>query len=448
MIPDRPSLASFLGGDIGQHAQRSGLWFRPAVWAYPILTLNFLLLMLRQIPCQLQANPSYLTMCYSDIRVLWYWRGLQNGEIPYLQSKLEYPVLIGAMMELGRRLVVLFNGTSQPNASGAQMLASAQLFMGVTAVMIFLLFVVLVWSQLHMHRPWDALMIAASPAILTAGLINWDALPVALTSLTLLAWARKRPMVAGILLGLAISAKLYPLLLFVPLFALTIRTGKWRDFAVFTGTAVGSWVAVNLPVFLLTPSGWLYFWTFNVDRGADLGSLWYALELAGFHLPGLSIVIAALMVAGSLGIIALMLRAPYRPRFAQGIFLIVVLFLVFNKVYSPQYVLWLLPLLVLARPKWLDWVVFTVFETIYFVAVWAYLDGILATGLGVRLYWLAIFFRVGMQLWLASRVMSDILNPYRDPVRMAGVDDPDGGIFDMAADIDWLRARPPRAIPT
>lgn len=193
----------------------------------------------------------------------------------------------------------------------------------------------------------------------------------------------------------------------------------------------------------------MYFWTFNVDRGADLGSLWYVLQLAGIPVPkpALSIVIAVLMVLGTIGIIALMLFAPQRPRLAQGIFLMVVLFLVVNKVYSPQYVLWLLPLLVLARPKWLDWVVFSVFETIYFVTVWAHLDGILDTGLGARLYWLAILFRVGMQLWLASRVIIDILHPEHDPVRMSGVDDPDGGVFNLAADIDWLKPRPSQVIP-
>jgi uncharacterized membrane protein len=40
-------------------------------------------------------------------------------------------------------------------------------------------------------------------------------------------------------------------------------------------------------------------------------------------------------------------------------FLVVAAFLMTNKVYSPQYVLWLLPLMILARPKWRDWLIFT-----------------------------------------------------------------------------------------
>jgi hypothetical protein len=243
-----------------------------------------------------------------------------------------------------------------------------------------------------------------------------------------------------VLLGLGIAAKLYPLLLLAPLFVLCVRTGKYRPFFVTAGATAASWLAVNLPVFIANPAGWLYFWTFNVDRGADLGSLWYALQLAGITIPGLSRLESVLLVLGALGIMALMLLAPRRPRFAQGAFLIVTLFLVVNKVYSPQYVLWLLPLLVLARPKWLDWAMFSIAESLYYVAIWAHLDGVLSgDGTLGRLYWLSVFFRVGVQLWIASRVIADILRPDSDPIRAGGEDEPDGGVLDGAADAEWVR---------
>jgi uncharacterized membrane protein len=432
-------MANVLGGRIGEHARPGGVMRQAWPWAFLALTLNFLLLMLRQIPCQNGAT-AYLNLCYSDVRVLWYWRGLQDGKIPYLDANVEYPVLTGAFMEVGRRLVLLFGGQSQPGLSAEAASHAAALFMGITSVLIFALFAVTVWAHLRLSRPWDALMIAASPAILTAGLINWDALVVALTSLAFLAWARKRYGWAGVLLGLGIAAKLYPLLLLAPLFVLCMRTGKYRPFFVTAGATAASWLAVNLPVFIVNPAGWLYFWTFNVDRGADLGSLWYALQLAGITIPGLSRVESVLVVLGALAIMALMLLAPRRPRFAQGAFLILTLFLVVNKVYSPQYVLWLLPLLVLARPKWLDWIMFSIAESLYYVAIWAHLDGVL-TGDGTlgRLYWLSVFFRVGVQLWIASRVISDILRPQFDPIRAAGADEPDGGVLDGASDAEWVR---------
>lgn len=439
MNPGGPSLSTMLGGALGTHAKPGGLWYRSWFWVYLVLTVNFVVLMLRQLPCQVWGATNFLAGCYSDIQVLWYWRGLQDGKIPYLQADVEYPVLTGAFMELGRRLVMLFGGQSAPGLTPTQIEAASKLFIGITAVLIFVLLAVLVWAHLNMHRPWDAMMIAASPAIFTTGLINWDALVIALTSLAILSWARKKPIWTGIWLGLGIAAKLYPALLLAPLFILAARTGKWREFFTTAAATAGAWLAVNLPVFLASPHGWLYFWTFNVDRGADLGSVWYALQLGGLTIPGLSTLISALMVVGTVAILGLMLFAPTKPRFAQGAFLMVALFLVLNKVYSPQYVLWLLPLLALARPRWLDWIMFSVAETIYYYAIWAHLDGVLVGDGAGRLYWLAVYFRVGVQLWLASRVIGDILHPENDIVRSPGLDDPDGGIFDRAGDVAWVQ---------
>ena len=74
------------------------------------------------------------------------------------------------------------------------------------------------------------------------------------------------------------------------------------------------------------------------------------------------------------------LRAPETPRLAQLGFLVVAGFLLVNKVYSPQYVLWLLPLAVLARPRWRDQLIWQAGELLYFAAVWWYLGGYLAPG--------------------------------------------------------------------
>ena len=71
--------------------------------------------------------------------------------------------------------------------------------------------------------------------------------------------------------------------------------------------------------------------------------------------------------------------APHVPRVPQLALLILLGFLVVNKVYSPQYVLWLLPLAVLARPRWRDLLVWQAGEVFYFVMVWMYLGGFTAS---------------------------------------------------------------------
>jgi uncharacterized membrane protein len=201
-----------------------------------------------------------------------------------------------------------------------------------------------------------------------------------------------------------------------------------------------SWGVVNLPVMWLAPEAWLSFWSFNSDRGGDLGSLWYVLSLAGYQIPHLNVLAAAIFLIACLAIGVLILLAPRRPRFGAMAFLVVAAFLMTNKVYSPQYVLWLLPLLILARPKWRDWWIFTAGELVYFAAIWWHLGGFLAPGNGAadRVYWLAVFTRLGTQGWVVYTVVRDALHPDEDVMRRTGLDDPTGGVLDEAPDAAWV----------
>ena len=404
------------------------------------LTLSWLILMLRQFPCRAQVQP-FSAMCYTDITALYGARGLSEGKIPYLDTPLEYPVLTGGLVELARRISGLLGAKSGPNLPGDVTAHASEVFFGVNAVLLFVLFGVLIWAHLRMARPEDAILIAIAPAIWTAGLINWDALVVALASLALLAWGRKRPALAGVFIGLGTAAKLYPAFFFVPLVILCVRAGRWRELLRALGAAVGVWLVVNVPVYLANPENWSYFWQYNSGgRGGDLGSVWYVLSLAGFDIPNAASLWLVPLAVGFAAICVLLALAPTRPRLAQGVFLVVAWFLIVNKVYSPQYVLWLLPLLILARPRWVDWIVFAVGETFYYACIWLYLDGALASGTGdqARIYWLSVVVRVGVQLWLCARVAMDVWWPETDIVRDAELDDPNGGPLASVPDAPWL----------
>ncbi len=110
-----------------------------------------------------------------------------------------------------------------------------------------------------------------------------------------------------------------------------------------------------------------------------------------------------------------------RRGFAQLALLVLVGFLLVNKVYSPQYVLWLLPLAALARPRWRDHLVWQGGEIFYFAMVWWYLGGFLdpAGGGDVGFYWVAIGVRVAARALPGAIVVRDVLRPEHDPVRRA-----------------------------
>ncbi|MDR1833716.1 MAG: glycosyltransferase 87 family protein [Propionibacteriaceae bacterium] len=406
-----------------------------------MLGFSWLVTMWKQPPCFTADLTGKL--CYSDIYTLYWTRGLADGQIPYIDSELEYPVLTGAFIELSRRIAVLLGAQSRPGLDTGQIYVDSEIFVWVNALMLLACFVGLLWAHSRLSQPVGTVMIAVAPAIWTAGLINWDALVVMLTSLALLAWAKNKPLWCGIALGLGVAAKLYPVLVLVPLAVLCLRASRWRPFFLTACSAAFSWLLVNAPVYLLVPERWLTFWTFNVDRSYDFGSIWYVLYRFGIMVPGLSQLEALLMVVGTAGICLLLLAAKTRPRLAQGVFLLVVWFLVVNKVYSPQYVLWLLPLLVLARPRWLDWAVFSVSEALYWVSIGRHFDYSNEIGdwsAPDPVYALAVFLRITVQLWLCARVIGDILRPERDVVRVGELlEDPDDGLLNGQPDAPWLR---------
>lgn len=455
------TVSARLGGPIGRHAA-GALWWTPQRVVLLTATICYLIGVFWRLPCRItapgQSPDTFKMMCYSDIGLLYSGRGLLQGNVPYLDSGnydvLEYPVLTGWFLELERRIAALLGAAQGSDLTDAQQVHSTLVFVDVNTVLLGLCFLVAVWGLLRTipDRPWDAMMLAASPCVAAAALINWDLLAVALTALALMFWSRRRPGWSGILFGLAIAAKLYPLFILGPLLLLCLRSGRLRAFGVTIGAAVISWSVVNLPVLVLAPGAWLHFWQFNAARGPDLGSIWYVLTLAGFQIHNVNLLSNGFFLLGCVGIAALILLARRRPRIGQVAFLVVLVFVMSGKVYSPQYVLWLVPLLVLARPRWRDWWVFTIGELLYFAAIWWFLGGELAPGGGdqVRLYWLAVVIRLCTEAYVGVLVIRDILRPAHDPVRVGGVDDPAGGLLDGATDIRALspwKGTEPRSEP-
>jgi uncharacterized membrane protein len=303
------------------------------------------------------------------------------------------------------------------------------------------------------RRPWDTAMVALSPVLLVYAYNNWDLLAVVLTTLGMWAWARRHPVVAGALLGLGVAAKLYPVLVLGALFLLCLRAGRlgawWRAAA----AAVVAWLAVDVPIAVLAPDNWSWFFVFSRQRPANPESLWNMLLtwsdnriLDGPLAPGetptvLNALVAVLLLAVAAGVGWLVLRAPVRPRVAQVAFLLVAAFLLLNKVYSPQYALWLLPLAVLARPRWRSLLAWQATEAVVWGMTMLFYLGRDNRGVEIEWFFLSVLVRDAALLALVVLVIREILRPDADVVRTTwpGVDDPAGGVLDQAPDRVVLR---------
>jgi hypothetical protein len=382
--------------------------------------------------------------CYSDLHGLYFVEGLSSGQIPYLDHPVEYPVLTGATMEAAAWLV---RGDGSADAR-------AIAFFTVSAVMMTFCALAGVLALGYLAGPgrrWTAVLAALSPALVLASFISWDMLAMALATLGLAAWAARHGVLAGILLGLAVAAKFYPIVFFGPLLLLCLRAGQMRAFRVTATAALAAWLAVNLPVAFIAPAGWSWFYRYSAERGADWGSVWYYFQTQ--HFKGLdSLTPSAMNLAYALlfcvmsALIALLaLAAPRRPRLPQLLFLSLVAFLLFNKVWSVQYVIWLVPLAILARPRIGAYLLWQAAEVGYFFATWAYLITVYTKatapgGISPGLYFAAVAGRLDTVLLLAILVVREILRPAADIVRAGGQDDPAGGVLSGSPDRIRLHA--------
>ncbi|MFC4495567.1 glycosyltransferase family 87 protein [Streptomyces ovatisporus] len=445
--------SELIGGPVGRRAAPgAGGWWTP-VKVVVLLGLGmFVLGMVQKLPCYNGAwfsgqTSQYVHACYSDIPHLFVGRGFADGLTPYFDripdqvsggmAYLEYPVLTGAFMQVAAWFT----------PGGDDLQHREQLYWMINAGMLMACAAVLVVCAVRTHRsrPWDGLLVALAPALALTATVNWDLLAVALTAAATLMWARSRPLAAGVLIGLATAAKLYPALLLGPLLVLCWRAGRWREYGSALGGAALAWGCVNLPVMLLAPQGWAKFYSFSQERPVDFGSIWLIIsQRTGSPLDDANVYAMVLMALGCAGIAVLALWAPRRPRLAQLSFLVVALFVLTNKVYSPQYVLWLIPLAALARPKWRDFLIWQACEAVYFLGIWLYLaytgSGDKHQGLPTEGYQLVILVHILGTLYLCAVVVRDALLPERDVVRRDGSDDPAGGVLDKAPDV-FVRGR-------
>jgi uncharacterized membrane protein len=369
---------------------------------------------------------------------------------------MEYPVLTGVYQYVAMSMAKTY--TAVVKMWSLPVVAEVVMFFNFAALGLALAWLATVWAtaMLAGRRIWDAALVAASPILIFQIFTNFDALAVALATGGLLAWARRRPVLAGALIGLGAAAKLYPALLLVPLLVLAIRTGRLPDAARTMVAAIGTWTVVNLPVMLMFPRGWSEFFRLNTRRGDDMDSLYNVIKSftgwqgfdpgLGFWQPPtmLNLFVAVVLLLCLAGVAYIGLTAPQRPRLAQLAFLVVATFLLVNKVWSPQFSLWLVPLAVLALPHRRILLAWMTIDALVWIPRMYYLYGEVNKGLPQQWFTATVLIRDLAVVALIVLVIRQIYRPRDDLVRWWGrVDDPAGGVFDGAPDVfpDWLPRR-------
>jgi uncharacterized membrane protein len=255
--------------------------------------------------------------------------------------------------------------------------------------------------------------VALSPLIVTAALISPDLLGVTIASLGLWLWARERPVAAGVALGLATSARTYPVLIAVAIALLASRAGAGRLGARTLGVTLLTWTGVTVAAGSVT--GWSVLRPYEAwaAAAADYGSPWFLIRLVGREVTPTAVTVLA--VAGWVTAVAVAgafaLMARRRPTVAEVALVLVAIVLVTGKSFPVQSSLWLLPLAALAGVRWRDHLIWAGAEVVYFVAVWLYLGGTYDANRALPMGWYAVFtvLRFAGIAWLVWSVVRPAL---------------------------------------
>jgi uncharacterized membrane protein len=345
-------------------------------------------------------------VCYSDIQYLWLGRDIDNHVFPYIHGginkagnlfggSVEYPVLTGLLMWLG---AVFAHNDHE--------------YLLDTALLLTPFALLTAWMLGKLAR-WRALLWAIGSPLVLYAFHNWDlavvACAVGAAFVVHRGWGRRgadrplltRAVVAAVLLGLGFAFKLYPAIFAVPLM-LYVATGgpggrdlpagkRWHigGAVIVALTVIGTVVVVNLPFMLIGFRGWAASFTFQELRNVDIttNSIWYW----GFrpysnpgnipyqHLVDVlspTLILVAFVAACLIGWRRYRREGTY-PWMAVSAAMLCG-FLLFHKVHSPQYTLWLVPMFAMVRVR-------AVWIALYYLAD-------LAMGIGIFRYFYDVNF--------------------------------------------------------
>lgn len=308
---------------------------------------------------------------------------IADGEVPYRDLEIEYPPGTLPAFVLPALASRAF-GPEGASAYEPELTGPARSYAFWFALGMVVALGATIVATAALLGPLRASVGQAATALLAIGLVplllgelsftRFDALPVALTAGAVALALRRRPTAAGVMLGLAIATKLYPLLL-LPLLAVLVARRHGRASALRTTVATLATTAlVFLPFLAVAPSEALFPLRAQLARGLQVeslpGSLTLALDaflervgsvgIASVDEGGTGSVRSAdvVGVAGSVVALACLVvglavmgrvwlrwtREPFpATTLVTGCATVLAAQLAFGRVLSPQFVLWALP---------------------------------------------------------------------------------------------------------
>jgi hypothetical protein len=292
---------------------------------------------------------------YSDIVSVFQNRECNPGcsplPIPYVQAFVEYPIITAFFMYAMGALGSVFPGPILANYY-----AATCIFLLLPTLLLIreLRLIALMRGTKQSRLLWFFIV---TPTFLFMLLLNWYVIGTyfAMAAIRLHLQGRKR--MSGFLIGLSALSNLITA---APALGLVLSESKVKQAVIFLGTAAATYVLANLPVYLLNPSNWLEFWTYQYHwyiEGSWMGLFMTNTSPLRHMIPP--------VVFGAFA--AVMLYRRYRgekdPLYLS--FLSSFAFVFSTYVYTPQMNVFLLPFFVLLpiEPYYLEFLVWDVLNS-------------------------------------------------------------------------------------
>jgi Glycosyltransferase family 87 len=298
-----------------------------------------------------------------------YGDAITNGKVPYRDFRLEYPP--GALPVFA--IPSLLRSPDGDLPRYRDRFEAEMLVCGGLAVL-FVLSALLSLGAAPVRLGVALGFTALAPLLLGSVVLSrFDLWPAALTAGVLAALLAGRDRIAGGALGLAVAAKLYPLVL-LPLLGIWVwrRSGR-REALISLGIFAVVVAVCFVPFLALSPGGLWASLTRQSDRPLQLESLGASVLLVLHQIAGIGITMdsshgsqnlagggpdalatvqSTLQIAVVAAIWVWFARGPVeRDRLVRAFAATVCAFIAFSKVFSPQFLIWLIPLVPLVRGR-------------------------------------------------------------------------------------------------
>jgi uncharacterized membrane protein len=251
-----------------------------------------------------------------------------------VQHPVEYPALTGLVMWLLSFLV-------SPSKTAVYD------YYRITAAFQIVLLAISAYLILKLAGKKYGFYFILAPAVLYSLNRNWDIWAIAAMLLAIYLFDKKRFQLSAILLAVSIATKFFPLVLMLPIMIIFLKNKQLKLFIRYTLTTAVAWAVINLPFVLINYEGWAYFYKFSAERGLGSASFF---EITNIILPSItfnSIHFYILNVLTLVAITTYFVKLKSVPTLAATSFFVMFGFILFNKQYSMQYVIWLSALAVL-----------------------------------------------------------------------------------------------------